>query len=396
MIGVRQPDAAAIGEFEIARGGLFFELQQRVGLLEAEALRVGPRAALAVALALGVPLLLSLVEGHAWGPSASRPFLLDLGVWARFGLGMAIFVLMERMTEERLRLLQRRFTDAPLLAPASWAAAQLAVIRALRLRDSRAAELVALVLAFALALFAALAVDRRDVSWLARTTEVGSSLTLAGWWCALVSAPLYWFLVLRWLWRHVVWGLLLRDIARLELRLVVTHPDGAGGLAFIGASPNAFAAFVLALSCAMAASAIQEILHGRIDLKLYGMVMGIWLVIVLALFATPLLAFARPLARLKAATLAAAGAVATRHQRAVERQLLGRNVLASADADDATTADIPDPAKLYAAAGKLPLLPVARTALLPIGAAALLPMVVVGAGQLPFKELLKVAKGLLL
>jgi hypothetical protein len=41
---------------------------------------------------------------------------------------------------------------------------------------------------------------------------------------------LFWFLLLRWLWRHAVWGLLLRDLARLELRLVATHPDGAGGL----------------------------------------------------------------------------------------------------------------------------------------------------------------------
>ena len=82
----------------------------------------------------------------------------------------------------------------------------------------------------------------------------GARLTVAGWWCALVSNPLFWFLLLRWLWRHAVWGLLLRDLAGLDLRLVATHPDGAGGLAFIGQYPNAFAAFVFALSCVVGAA----------------------------------------------------------------------------------------------------------------------------------------------
>ena len=37
--------------------------------------------------------------------------------------------------------------------------------------------------------------------------------TLAGWWTLLVALPLFWFLLGRWLWRFITWGLLLRDIA---------------------------------------------------------------------------------------------------------------------------------------------------------------------------------------
>lgn len=43
--------------------------------------------------------------------------------------------------------------------------------------------------------------------------------------------------VLRWLWRFVVWGLLLRDLARLDLQLAVTHPDRVGGPGFISQYP---------------------------------------------------------------------------------------------------------------------------------------------------------------
>ena len=55
-----------------------------------------------------------------------------------------------------------------------------------------------------------------------------------------------------------------------------------------------------------------------------------------------------------------------------------------------------DPTRTYAQVRKLGTLPVTKAALLPLGIAAVLPMLAVGATQLPFKELLKVAKLLLL
>jgi hypothetical protein len=159
---------------------------------------------------------------------------------------------------------------------------------------------------------------------------------------------LFWFLLLRWLWRHAVWGLLLRDLARLELRLVATHPDGAGGLAFIGQYPNAFAAFVLALSCVLGAAIARTLLQGELTLAAYGQLMAAWLVVVIILFGLPLLAFSGPLRRLKEATLLTASSVATRHQRAVERELLGSNISAAGDAEATASGDVPDPSKLYA------------------------------------------------
>ena len=148
----RTTTPARIGDFLIARGGPFYDLQQRLGLLRAQALHAGRRAALLVGARLGVPLLLSALAGHAIGPAASRPFLLDLGAWARFFVAIGIFVLMERLVEERLRVHLRQFVRAPLLAPGAQPAAAEAVVRALRRRDARLAELVCVVLAYALTL----------------------------------------------------------------------------------------------------------------------------------------------------------------------------------------------------------------------------------------------------
>jgi hypothetical protein len=157
----RKPAAAAnppddrsgeLDRFLIAHGGPFYHLQQRLGLLHERALNAGRRAALLVGIAWGVPLVLSAFSGHAVGAAATRPFLLDLGAWARFFIAIGIFVLMERMVEERLRVHLRQFTRAPLLAPASMPAAAEAVVRALRRRDAPFGELVCLALAYAISL----------------------------------------------------------------------------------------------------------------------------------------------------------------------------------------------------------------------------------------------------
>jgi len=121
-----------------------------------------------------------------------------------------------------------------------------------------------------------------------------------------------------------------------------------------------------------------------------------WLAIVLALFAIPLMAFRKPLTRLREQTILASGAQATQHFRAIERDVLGANISATERAETEAASDIPDPSKVFAAAQKLKTLPFSRDALVPISAAALIPLVVAGATQLPFKEIIAVFKRLLL
>ena len=159
----------------------------------------------------------------------------------------------------------------------------------------------------------------------------------------VVSVPLFWFLLLRWLWRHLVWGLLLRDLAGLELRLVATHPDGYGGLGFIGAYPNAFAAFVFAMTSVVAAEAVQAMLHGQ--LAHAGVPLRHGGVAVRRRGAVRLAAGGLQAAveQLKQATLLACSAAATRSERASERQVLGRNIAAPADPGDEPTRPAANP-----------------------------------------------------
>ena len=68
----------------------------------------------------------------------------------------------------------------------------------------------------------------------------GGNLTPAGYWYVYVSIPVFQFILLRWYFRFFVWYGFLFRVSRLKLHLTSTHPDRAGGLAFLGKSVYAF------------------------------------------------------------------------------------------------------------------------------------------------------------
>jgi hypothetical protein len=211
-----------------------------------------------------------------------------------------------------------------------------------------------------------------------------------------VSIPLFVFLLLRGVWRHLVWANLLRRVSRLELRLVATHPDGKGGLSFVGEYPNAYLLFVLGVSCGVAVAVAKHMMQGSLTATTLTTVMASWLVIVFAFFAYPLSAFSKPLAELKDKTLRTMSARATVSQRAAERKSLGANIVAPDPQEAEAVADAVDLTKQYDQTRKLSSILINRNTLLPVAAAALVPFAIAGATKLPYKEVFSVLKKLLL
>jgi hypothetical protein len=394
-VGPDRDEASRIGEYLASHGGPFFELQRRLGVLREDALLAGRRAVLFVLLAWGVPLILSLIAGRAFGPADEHPFLLDFGAWARFFIGIGLFVLAEQQVEYGLNGKLGQLVRAPILAPTSFEAAANAVVRALRLRDSGVAEIVCLGIAIAGALaWLANLMTSDSSTWAVEAADNGAHVTLAGWWSVVCSAPLFYFLLFRGLWRYIVWAMLLWRIASLELRLVATHPDGKGGLAFLAEYPNAYSMFVFGMSAGMAITVVRHVFDDNISSVTFGYIITGWLTIVFAFFAFPLLAFSKPLSELKEKSAQVLGAQATRYHRAAERALIGRN-LAADDAAETAVSAVPDPSAQFAASRKLSIFLMSRSAVVPLAGAALIPFAIAGATKLPYKEVFTLVKKLL-
>ncbi len=297
-------EPSAIGDYLASHEGPFFRLQRRLGMLREDALLAPRRAVIFVALAWGVPFLLSLAGGRAFSPVDENPYLLDFGAWARFFIAVGLMILAEQQVEDGLRGKIRQFVRAPLLAPTSFAAAADAVATALKRRNSGIAELVCLVIAFigCFAWFEHLeGVTLSD--WATEVDSSGPHVTLAGWWSVFISSTIFNFLLLRGLWRYILWAMLVWRISTLELRLVAAHPDGKAGLGFVADYPNAYATFVFGLSSAVAIVVVRHVSEGGMTQVTFGYIIGAWLAIVLAFFGFPLLAFARPLTELKTESL---------------------------------------------------------------------------------------------
>jgi hypothetical protein len=304
-------------------------------------------------------------------------------------------MLSEQQIEYGLNGKLGQLVRAPIIAPECFAAAASAVVRALRLRDSRAAEIICLGLAIVgTVLWLTRLTASRHSSWAVEIAGDGAHVTLAGWWSVICSAPLFYFLLFRGLWRYIVWAMLLWRIASLKLRLVATHPDGKGGLSFLADYPNAYSMLVFGMSSGLAITVVRHVFEANISSVTFGYIITGWLAIVFAFFAFPLLAFSKPLAELKTRSVEIFGAQATRYHRAAERALIGRN-LAANDASETIAPGLPDPSAQYSAARKLSIFLMSRSAVAPLAAAALVPFAIAGATKLPYKEVFALVKKLL-
>lgn len=100
-------------------------------------------------------------------------------------------------------------------------------------------------------------------------TGNGTRLSLVGLWYYVVAVPVLQFFWYRWLWRFLIWIRFLYDVSRLNLDLVPTHADGAGGLGFLGTAHTAFGILTFALSSVLSAAAAFLIVFEGVQIEAF-------------------------------------------------------------------------------------------------------------------------------
>lgn len=312
-------------ESVLLEGGPFSRLETRLGLIRPGERRVRRRALLA-ALIGWVPLaVLAAVEGHALGDTPLESFLLDFATYARFLIAVPVFVIAEAECLPRLAEIARHFSDTGLVASTDQTRYEAVVASTARWWNATGADLVIVVLAYVHVLVGMLWYPLEINTWRTSISEGRLTLSLTGWWLALVSLPLYLMLLYGWVWRVFVWGRFLWKMSRLNLQLNATHPDGAGGLKFIGTStrPFSFLAFAIAAPPA-GAMANLVVFAGQSPLEFKFLILGI-VVLVLLLFVGPMLVFVEPLRRARTRALFEYGALAASVGRQFGRKWIEGN-----------------------------------------------------------------------
>jgi hypothetical protein len=278
--------AAAKGNITLFENAPPRALERRLGLPS----QIGRRAVL-VALVGWLPLLLlSIVQSLVFRDDELQSLLWETGVHARYLVAAPLLVLAEAHCAPQLGGIANHFVHAGLVPDEQRGRFDAALASTRRLLQSNTAEIVVLLLAYALVTISVMS-HQEIPKW-----HLGGGMmpvfSLAGWWHVLISLPLLLVLIFGWMWRLALWTRLLWLISRLDLRLVASHPDHVAGLSFVGHSLRAFAIVALALAAIAAGRSAHVVLEGGGLPTPHLAFNAGFLVVLLALFTAPLLVFA--------------------------------------------------------------------------------------------------------
>ena len=378
--------------------GPYRRILYSLGLIERGALRVGRRALLLGVIAWVPLVLLSAVEGLALGSDPRQSMLLDIAAHARYLIALPLLVIAEAICLPGLASIARHFGEMGLIPSAGRAQYENLLESTRRLLASPWTDLGILLLAYGATLGLGQSLYPQGVSsWVAPVSGVRHHLSLAGWWRALVSQPLYLVLLIGWLWRVVLWARFLLGVSRLNLQLIPAHPDLAGGLGFTGTSIRAFLLLATALSVPIAGTVAQGIVHDGRSLADFKFVIAGIVIVEMVLFIGPLFLLGSALLRARTRGIFQYGALAESLGQQFEIRWLGSPSIVSDQAlaapDFSATTDL---YSITANAYNMRLVPLRIVQVVPLVIAALLPFVPVVLVALPINEILSYAAKLVL
>jgi hypothetical protein len=120
------------------------------------------------------------------------------------------------------------------------------------------------------------------------------------------------FLIGRWAFRMVVWSRFLWQLSKIDLVLTPSHPDGAGGLGFLGKGLIPFGIITFAISSVTCGSAASRIIFSGARLEDFQSAFIVLAILILVVFVGPLLVFAPTLINLRQTGLLRYGILASR------------------------------------------------------------------------------------
>jgi len=319
-----EPRAAAPPDFSLVLGGPLYQLLRR-SRLSGDMLELLHRRILVLTVVAWAPLLLlSVVEGTAWGGRVTLTFLRDVDMHIRLLVALPLLVVAELVVNMRLGPVVRAFVNRGVVPDAARPRFDAAFDSATRLRNSIAAEV--LLIAFVYVVGVGLVWRTQSAldvaTWYGAPADGRLHPSLAGWWLGLVSLPVFQFLLVRWYFRLFIWVRFLWQVSRLDLMLVPTHPDRSGGLGFLGLVGHAFVPLLLAQGTILAGTIANRIFYTGAKLPQFKVEMIGLVAVMLFAVLGPLLVFAPKLAAAKRAGLGEYGTLAQRYVREFDRKWL--------------------------------------------------------------------------
>jgi hypothetical protein len=384
-------------DFSLVHGGPLFQLLLRAHLSDDALMMVRQRVTIFVIITWLPLLVLSALEGNLWSGNAAVPFLQDLEAHSRFLVALPLLIIAELVVHQRMRHLVGQFLERKLIPENAMVRFNAAIASAFRLRNSMLAEvlLIAFVYVVGISIIWRQNVALDTFTWYATPSAGGSKLSVAGIWYGYVSLPIFQFLLLRWYFRFFIWGRFLWQVSRINLQLVPTHPDRAGGLGFLTATVYAFVPLLIAHGALLAGLIGNRIFHVGATLLDYKYEILVLVLFLLCAVLGPLLVFAPQLSAARRKGLREYGTLAESYVREFDAKWLrggpptDERLVGSADIQS-----LADLANSYEVVQTMSFAPFSKGAVLQLAAATLVPVAPLLLTMMPLDQILKLLFGL--
>lgn len=394
------PVLAHEAEVEFELGGPAYRLMQRIGLIKGAGPSVGRRVVAFLSITWVPLLVLAVIEDRALGPTPQQSLLLDFATYARFFLAVPLLFVAELITGPRLRAVGLHFVQGDFVRPEDLPAVEAAIVRVSRRREALLPELIMLGIALWGAWYFTvdtLTGGTATATWRSAQGPGGMGLTLAGFWYQFIAVPILQFFMYRWLWRLLIWTLFLRELSRLELKLVPTHPDRAGGLGLLGAAHVSLAIFPFAFSCVLSGHIAFQVYFEAVPIETFKILFAAYLVLMELICFGPLLIFAPLLSRTRRMGMRRYSILANTYNRAFDQKwvtdqsISNESLLGSADIQS-----LADLGNSFAMIREMRLFPFSQQQILQIAVITSLPGLPLIFLVMPVGEVLKLLAGALL
>lgn len=384
-------------DFSLVLGGPFFQLLKRIHLsgkgLELVKLRI-----IVLALFAWLPLLLlSILNGQAWGDSLNLPFIEDLDVHIRFLVALPILIFAELLVHQRISIVVKEFQERNLIPESDISKFHHAISSALRLRNSSIAEIAIVVLIYGIGY--QLVWDQTagidSSAWYSDQALGKGNLSLAGIWFRYLSLPVFQFLFVRWYFRIFIWARFLFQVSKIKLRLLPTHPDDVGGLGFLANSIFALMPLAFAHGVLMAGLISNHIFQEGASLLDFKVLIIVVVVLVICLIVLPLFFFSSQLSEAKRKGSMEYGRFASEFVREFDDRWLKKKGTVDDSRMGHDIQSLADLANSFNVVEKMQFAPITKSNFIILVVVTIAPVLPLVLTMMPLAELVKMLSGVL-
>ncbi len=376
-------------DFSLVLGGPLYQLLRKARLDDDVGSHLRRRM-LAICGIIWLPLLVLCALTGTLAAGIDIPFLVDIETHARFLVAVPLMLLAEVIVNGRMRGIVAQFAERRLVPAGALDRFRKAAVGAMRWRNSIAAELAIIVLVYSLGYRLRVGLLALEAStWYMTVGADGAAFTLPGLWFTWVSNPIVQFLMLRWLFRLLIWARFLWQVSRIDLELIPLHPDRNAGLGFLAGSAYAFSPLLAALSTMVAGMVASRIFHQGASLADFKLEIVVVAVLGMVLVLGPLLVFTPGILAARRRGLREYGALAADYTRDFDRRWIrsadhdGEQLLGAGDIQS-----LADLGNAFSVIREIKAVPFTRDTFIQLALATLAPFAPLVLTMIPLEELL--------